>query len=362
MRAVVTGGGTGGHVFPALEIASGLIANGFEVEYFGSERGQEGRACQRIGLAFRAFGSEPLYSLRTMRGIKAAARLARARLNAKAALKKFRPDLVVSTGGYSSAPVLFAARDLRIPYVIHEQNVVPGRTNRMLSPQAFAVATTFRRGAEHFPRARVVRTGIPVRKSFRDQARLDFERPFDENRPLILAMGGSQGASPINEAVLATVVRMARYQTQWIHLTGPDHFEAIQQTATKMGVGDDYQVRAYLGEEEMANAVFGCGLALCRSGAGSLAELAAFRKPSILIPLPNSFANHQLRNAEEFADMGAAMIIEQKDLLPSTVESRVLLWDEEDRREAAAQALADWDCPQALDHILELCHDAIRKR
>lgn len=360
MRAVVTGGGTGGHIYPALEIAAGLQAEGLEVQYFGSFRGQEGRACQRVGLAFQAFPSEPLYSLRTVRGLRAAMHLAKAVKLAKAALSAFGPKLVVSTGGYSSAPVLYAARSLGIPYVIHEQNVVPGRTNRLLSPQSFAVATTFRRGAENFPQAKVIRTGIPVRKSFRGQANLNFENPVDNDRPVILSMGGSQGASAINEAVLGTVVRMARYHTQWIHLTGPDHFDAIQKTATKLGVGDDYKVRAYLSEEEMATAVFACSIALCRSGAGTLAELAAYRKPSILVPLPNSFANHQMLNAQEFADIGAATIIEQKDLQPSTVESRILQWDEPEHKERAAAALADWDSPGALDEIMQICRDAMK--
>ncbi|MBL8049505.1 MAG: undecaprenyldiphospho-muramoylpentapeptide beta-N-acetylglucosaminyltransferase [Chthonomonas sp.] len=360
MRAIVTGGGTGGHIYPALEIAAGLQSEGLEVAYFGSFRGQEGRACQRIALPFQAFPSEPLYSLKTPRGWRAAFHLAKAVRLAKTAMREFGPKLVVSTGGYSSAPVLYAARSLGIPYVIHEQNVVPGRTNRLLSPQSFAVCTTFRRGAEHFPQAQVIRTGIPVRKSFRGQPNLNFEHPVSNDRPVILAMGGSQGASAINEAVLATVVRMARYHTQWIHLSGPDHFDAIQKTAGKLGVGDDYKVRAYLSEDEMATAVFASSLALCRSGAGTLAELAAYRKPSILVPLPNSFANHQMLNAQEFAEMGAATIIPQHELQPSTVESRILQWDEPEMREQAAAALAEWDNPNALADILQICRDAMK--
>lgn len=363
MRVIITGGGTGGHVFPALEVAQVCKEAGATVQYFGSFRGQERKACERASIPFSAFPSEPLYSPRTLRGMKAAFNLARATMLATRAMRSERPDVVFSTGGYSSSPVLAAARRLGVPYVIHEQNAVPGRTNRIFSKSAHAVAVTFFAGQEYFNGCNVQRTGLPVRRAFRGgQGQFPFGRIRESAEALILSMGGSQGANAINEATLATVVRMSRQPIEWLHLSGPGYFDEIQKTAEKLGVRDRYAVRAFLDESEMASAMFSCSVAVCRSGAGTLSELAAFRKPSILIPFPASFGNHQLVNAKEFVDMGAALLIEEKDLLPATLESRILLWLEENAAtQQAASNLAEWDCPNASEDILKLIQSASKR-
>ena len=164
MRLIVTGGGTGGHVFPALEVARLAISEGHDVLYLGSNRGQESRVCERAKIAFHGFPSEPIYSLKKPSGWLAVVQLVRARSMAIKRLKLARPDALFSTGGYSSAPVVSAAKVLRIPYVIHEQNSVPGRTNLAFSKAAFRVCTTFDCSATHFSTA-TVRTGMPVRSA-----------------------------------------------------------------------------------------------------------------------------------------------------------------------------------------------------
>lgn len=361
MRLVVTGGGTGGHVFPALEVARAARERGSEVLYLGSLRGQEGRACERVGMPFEGFGVEPLYSLRSWRGWRAAVKILRASGRAKASLRAFRADAVFSTGGYSSAPVVQAARSLGIPYVLHEQNTVPGRTNRLMSRAAFAVATVFRTGAEHFPGVRVVRTGQPIRRELREsaQGKLAFGHSAADPRPIVLVMGGSQGAAALNDAALATAVRMARTEVQWLHVTGPGHFESTINSMRRMGVGDYYQIKALLEADEMAAALFSCSLAICRAG-GSLAELAAFRKPSVLVPLPTSMGNHQHLNAREFEEMGAASLLPQRDLQPSALEGRIRMWlHDEGMRAHAASALAGWDIPDAVDRVLALIGEAV---
>lgn len=363
MKIVVTGGGTGGHIYPALEVARELIAAGDEVAYFGSFRGQEGLACERAGVAFTAFPSEPLYRFTSLRGLKGALNLARSMVLARKALMRHRPDAVFSTGGYSSAPVVGAAERLGIPFVIHEQNTVPGRTNRMLSRNAHAVATVFRTGAEHFPGARVVRTGMPIRPEFRrgQQGSLGFEtRP--SNLASVLVTGGSQGASALNEAALSTATRMTDGSLHWLHITGPKHYEGMLETLRKFGVGDGYELRAFLQAEEISSAMFACTLAVCRSGAGTLAELAALRKPSVLIPYTAAFGNHQYTNALEFVDMGAALMLEEKDLIPSALESRILAWlHDEPLQQHAARALAEWDVPDAVQRIVTLVREAAQK-
>ncbi|HRF60275.1 MAG TPA: undecaprenyldiphospho-muramoylpentapeptide beta-N-acetylglucosaminyltransferase [Fimbriimonadaceae bacterium] len=360
-KLVVTGGGTGGHVFPALEVAQAARAAGFDVRYLGSLRGIEGRGCERLELPFEGFSSEPVTSLRKLKGWKALLALLRATGAARRALDRDRPDVLFSTGGYASAPVAMAARRLRIPYVIHEQNTVPGRTNRILAKESFAVATVFRSGAEHFPGSRVVRTGMPIRSALRQsaQGRLGVGQVLREDSPILLVMGGSQGAVALNDACLATALRMASTEVQWLHVAGPSHFDATLQSVAKLGIRSPYEVRAFLEAEELASALFSASLVICRAGAGTLAELAAFRTPAILVPYPSAFGDHQRVNALEFESMGAATLLPQSELQPAALEARIHLWlTESDRRDAAAGALAAWDIPDAIDQVLSLLRAA----
>ncbi len=359
MKVVVTGGGTGGHVYPALEVALELRRRGCEVAYVGSLRGQESAACAKAGVGFTGFPSEPLYRLTSLRGWRGAINLARARIMARRHLSQTRPDAVFSTGGYASAPVVSAASSLGVPFVLHEQNVVPGRTNRILSKSAAAVATTFRSGAEHFPEARVVRTGMPVRSEFRSgQVGFGLAQQLGDAGPILLVMGGSQGAQAINEAALATAVRMAGQTVQWLHVTGTKHFPGMTESLARLGLTSGYELRAFLQAEEMASAMFGCEIAVCRSGAGTLAELAAMRKPAILVPYPAAFADHQRLNALEFESIGAAVLLEEKELTPAALEARVLSWlGEADRQASARAALEAWDIPDAVGRIADLVQE-----
>lgn len=356
MRLVVTGGGTGGHVYPAIEVALAGQAQGWDVRYFGSKRGQEGSACERNMLPFTAFLSEPVYRLYTVKGIQSLGRLLKATKEAQETLATVRPDVVFATGGYAAAPVLNAARKLRIPIVLHEQNTVPGRTNKLMSEHAKAVCTVFHGALKQFPRDKVHRTGMPIRAEMRaSQGRLMMDAETNSRAPVALVMGGSQGSAALNDLALSTAVRMAAADIQWLHLTGEGHFQSTMESLKKLGVRADYVIKAYLHGDEMAAAIFRCTVALCRSGAGTMAELAAFRKPSVLVPYPYAFNNHQFHNAKEFADIGAADVIPQGQMDPSCLEARLLGWlNDSERKQAAEAALAEWDVPDAVPKILDI--------
>jgi len=355
LKIVVTGGGTGGHVFPALEVALGAKARGWQVEYFGSERGQERSACGKAMMPFTAFPAEPVVKPLSPRGIRSISNLLKATKLAIQAFESRRIEAVFATGGYSAAPILNAAKKLGIPIVIHEQNSVPGRTNRLMSRHAKAVCTVFHAAAKHFPGGLVHRTGMPIRSQLRDsaQGRLPLGTPPDSTAPIVLVMGGSQGSAALNDIALSTAVRMATTEVQWLHVSGLGHFESTMNSLKKMAVRSDYRVKSYLEADELSEAMFNCALAVCRSGAGTLAELAAFRKASVLVPYPFAFAQHQLHNAQEFAGMGAAEIIAQDDLTPATLEARIHAWlTDQDGMRSAAKALAEWDVPNAVEEIL----------
>lgn len=358
MRLVVTGGGTGGHVYPALEVARAARARGWDVRYFGSLRGQEGAACDREGVSFLGLRAEPLVSLRTFRGWRASVRLMRAVGAARTALREAAPDAVLSTGGYSAAPIVAAARGLRLPHVIHEQNSVPGRTNRLAAKRAYAVATTFRAAEREFPDSRVVRTGLPVREGIRKAARGAERAPG----PLrVLAVGGSQGSGPVNAAVADCARGWMGSEVEWTHVAGRTMIDDVRSRTADLG--DSYRAVAFLEAPEMAEAYGRADVVVARSGAGTLAELAAFGLASVLIPFPLAFANHQLHNAREFAEMGAATVVPQSESSPVRLREAIGRWVEDvDARAHARVALAEWDVPEAAERVLELLEEAVQSR
>ncbi len=361
MKLVVTGGGTGGHVFPALAVGLEARAQGWDVAYFGSERGQERKNCERAMMQFSAFPSSPVYRLYTLAGMKSLIGLLKSTSLVMQSFRAKKPDVVFATGGYAAAPVLNAARKLGLNVVLHEQNSVPGRTNKLMAGHARAVCTAFRSTARHFPGDKVHRTGMPVRKEFRmdGQGSLMMNADAGPVVPRVLVMGGSQGSASLNDLALSTAVRMAASEVQWFHLTGLGHFESTMNSKDRLAVASAYTVKAYLESDEMASAMFNSTVAVCRSGAGTIAELAALRKPAIFVPYPHAFGQHQLFNAREIEGLGAADVVDQDQIQPSTLEARILAWvSDRERVSAAEKALAEWDIPDATGRILGILKEA----
>lgn len=177
----------------------------------------------------------------------------------------------------------------------------------------------------------------------------------DELVPTILVVGGSQGAMAINEAALGAAQRMVNQDLHWIHVTGPKNFQECYPSYERLGLKDTYQMHAFLGATEMAAAYSRATVVVGRSGASTLAELAAFRLPSVVTPYPHAFADHQVHNAKEFAEMGAALMLSQADLMPAELDKQIQFWlGDVERREQAAKALALWDAPDAAERIFEL--------
>lgn len=361
MKLVVTGGGTGGHVFSALAVGLEAKAQGWDVAYYGSERGQERKNCEQAMMPFTAFPSAPVYKVYTLAGMKRLLGLLKATSLVLQTFRVKRPDVVFATGGYSAAPVLNAARKLGLNVVLHEQNSVPGRTNKLMAGHARAVCTAFRSTARHFPGDKVHRTGMPVRSAFRagGQGSLMMDADAGPAVDRVLVMGGSQGSSALNDLALSTAVRMAASEVQWFHLTGLGHFESTLNSKERLAVASAYTVKAYLEAEEMASAMFNSTLAVCRSGAGTIAELAALRKPAIYVPYPHAFGQHQLFNAREIVELGGGDLVEEGSIQPSTLEARILAWvSDRDRIAAAERALAEWDIPDATGRILGILKEA----
>lgn len=356
MRVAVTGGGTGGHVFPALEVARYSREKGCEVWYFGSLRGMEAQACLKEGIGFSGFPSRPLYTLKSLKGWLGLMALLRSRAEASRALRQWKPDVVFSTGGYSSGPVVSAAQGLGIPTVLHEQNAVPARTTTLFQRRAFAVCTVFEGVSKHLNHAKILRTGMPLRREIRSLASGPRERDLI---PFILILGGSQGALALNEAALGAALRITDLPAHWLNVAGKEAFESAFLSVEKLGLKDCFEAMSFLDAPSMAAAYSRATLAVCRSGAGTLSELAAYGIPSVTIPYPTSFADHQAANAAEFESFGATQLLPQTGLSPTTLADAVRAWlDDPERREVAAAALKRWDRPKATEEIYELLTSA----
>lgn len=322
MRVVISGGGTGGHIYPALAIAEEFRRRGAEVLYMGCPDSMEQQFAATAGFAFAAV---PAVGLR--RRFPAIFRDLsvdmKGRSLAKTQLQKFRPDLVIGTGGFVSAPVLSAAQGLHIPTLIHEQNAFPGLANRFLARRAAAVCLTFAAAGEHFPHPeRHHLTGLPLRPQVvaadAAAAREYFGFPED-GKPLLLVTGGSQGARKLNNALQESYEKLLAAGIRIIHLTGKRHYEELKAAAPQH---DDLILLPYL--EQMQHALVLADLIAARAGASFLAEAAYLGKPCLLVPYPHAANDHQRYNARQFAAAGAAVVVEDAELCGATLAASVL--------------------------------------
>lgn len=324
MKVLFAGGGTAGHINPALAVAGYLRERepNAQILYIGAKGGMEERLVPSAGFNFKSItvaGFQRKLSWQNVkRNAAAAVHVFTASREARHILREFQPDICVGTGGYVAGPVIREAMKMKIPSVIHEQNAFPGVTNKMLSKHAdrtmLAVADAQKYLASE---ACCVLTGNPVRQEViraqRDEARKKLG--LDE-RPLILSFGGSLGARSINEAVADLVVESVRSRKfQLIHGYGqwgkwfPD---LLKQKGVDLKQHPEIDVREYI--NDMPECLAAADLVICRAGAITLSELQVQGKASILIPSPNVAENHQYHNAMALVNRGAAAIIEEKDL------------------------------------------------
>jgi UDP-N-acetylglucosamine--N-acetylmuramyl-(pentapeptide) pyrophosphoryl-undecaprenol N-acetylglucosamine transferase len=324
LRIAFTGGGTGGHVYPALAIHDALrarypAADDYEARFFGNEDGLEATLVTTMPIAF--VPSAPLQrslSLSTLRTVFANAAGV---VKALGTLARFKPNFVVATGGYVCFPVVVAARTLRLFRVIRariallEINVTPGLTNRLLTPLVDEVWTTYAASEASFGRKTVV-TGAPVRASFsiaKDGPSARERLGLDPDRTTIVVIGGSQGARSINEAVAALVTRRTLGETwQVLHVSGERDYQYMRAEERELAAGNRVELVPYL--DDPADAYAAADVVIARSGASTLAELALTGTPSILIPYPFASDQHQAHNAALFADAGAAIVLKDAEV------------------------------------------------
>lgn len=327
MRLVVTGGGTGGHIFPALAFAREAQRRipGTEVLYIGSARGLETGLVEKAGFPFVAIEISGFRRRLSWENVKTVWRFLKGVHAAKRTLRAFSPDVVLGTGGYVAGPVVFAASRLGIPTVIHEQNVVPGLTNRFLARVADLVAVSFPGTEQAFPRARnVVVTGNPrateVASADGEEGRRALGVPADKR--LVLVVGGSRGARPINDAMLGALDRLGRCgDLHVVYVTGEGHYDTVRAAAGGR-IPPNVTLVPFL--YDMPAVLAGADLFVGRAGATTLAEITALGVPSVLIPSPYVTNNHQEKNARRLEAEGAAVVLREAELTPQRLAETVL--------------------------------------
>jgi UDP-N-acetylglucosamine--N-acetylmuramyl-(pentapeptide) pyrophosphoryl-undecaprenol N-acetylglucosamine transferase len=343
MRAILAGGGTGGHVIPALAIANELKKNyGAEVLFIGTARGIENRLVPAAGYPLQLVRVGALKNVSLMTRAKTAFDLPRAVWDAGRMLNGFAPDVVIGVGGYASGPAMLAAVVKHIPTLAFEPNVVPGFANRVVARFVSGAAVHFEETAKYFRHAEV--TGVPVRQAF-------FEIPAKGGgTPTLLVFGGSQGAHAINEAMIRCLPELRRQAPgiHIIHQTGErDYNDALAAYAS---LRESAEVFKFI--EDMPAAFARADLVVCRSGASTVAEITAAGKPAIFVPFPRAADDHQRVNAEALAASGAAVVVEESKLegvwLAETIAA--LLGDAR-RLEAMSEAARGLSHPDAARDI-----------
>jgi UDP-N-acetylglucosamine--N-acetylmuramyl-(pentapeptide) pyrophosphoryl-undecaprenol N-acetylglucosamine transferase len=345
MRAILAGGGTGGHVIPALAIAQQLQKDyAAEVLFIGTARGIENRLVPAAGFNLRLVQVGALKNVSVATRIKTTLDLPRAVWHAQRILSGFRPDIVIGVGGYASGPAMLAAVLRRIPTLVFEPNFVPGFANRLVAPLVSGAAVHFAETGRYFRRCEV--TGVPVREAFFQTAA---KRPADV-RATLLVFGGSQGAHAINQVVMDSVAQL-RTRIPGIHIvhqTGERDYNDAR--AAYANLGDSIEVHRFI--DDMPGLFARASLLICRSGASTVAEVTAAGKPAIFVPFPRAADDHQKRNAEALQRAGAAIMLEESNLTrDSLVETIASLCSDQSRLEQMGNAARKLSHPDAARDI-----------
>jgi len=343
-------GGTGGHLFPGMAVAEELAIRGCDVTLLVSPKEVDQQAVKTVqGLGVATL---PAIGLTRGRVLQFCAGFRRSYSEARKLLRQRPAQGVLGMGGFTSAPPILAAKACGAATFLHESNTIPGRANRWLAHVVHQAFVGFPSAAGRLHHTNVLATGTPVRPQFEpsDAGSARMALGLEPGRPVLLVMGGSQGASGINELVLEALPILARVvpELQYLHLAGPDGFDRVRNGYAAQGT--KAVVRPFLSEMEMALAA--ATVAISRAGASSLAELVAMRVPAILVPYPAATDNHQYFNARALSDVGAATLLEQKSATAEKLASLASnLLQNEQARKTMSDELVRWHSPHAAELI-----------
>ncbi len=370
MRIIFAGGGTGGHIYPAIAIAKEIIGrnNDVDVLFVGTEKGLENRIIPLEGFPFKKIKVRGFSRKISFKNIIAIKEVLLSFIDAYKIISNFKPDIVVGTGGYVCSSVVLTASLMGIPTLIHEQNAFPGITNRILSRFVDKIALTFPEASKYLTQQEKIRvTGNPLRNDITKISSIDGKSVFgfDINIPLILIVGGSRGAKKINESSLLLAKEcLNKKEYQILHMTGETQYGDVSKTYGDLGISLDtkyLKVMPYI--HDMSHALAASDLIISRCGAGLISEITALGKPSILIPYPFASDNHQEYNARALEKFGAANVILERDLNQQVLLSEVKnLFQNPNYMAEMSQQSKKLGKPNAAREIADIVNELLNKK
>jgi UDP-N-acetylglucosamine--N-acetylmuramyl-(pentapeptide) pyrophosphoryl-undecaprenol N-acetylglucosamine transferase len=366
LRIAIVGGGTGGHITPALAVAEQLRQH-HRVWFIGSAHGPEGKIIKDAGYVFRSIQAGKLRRYFSLENFIDSFRILIGFVQAWIMLERYRPDAIFAKGGYVTVPVVYAASFLNIPVVAHESDVVMGLANRLVFHKATMICTGF--PVASYTKAlqsKLHFTGNPIRNLFRqklpDRTQVLKKLGLSNSRPVVLMLGGSQGALPINQ-LLWEQLEIALESFQLIHLTGVDHIGAALDMQAKLPVRLRKRYLPYgYANDELIDYMTAADIVVSRGSANVLTELTAVKKPTIIIPLPHAASDHQRANARLFKKKGAAVVLEEIGLTSSQLlRSIEALLNDRAKQRHISQAMQLFYSPNAAKLIAETIVRVVRK-
>lgn len=357
MKVIVTGGGTGGHINPAIAIAQKITeqAPDTDILYVGTEKGMESDLAPRSGFRFESISVKGFRRRLSLDTLKTAAVLFKGLREAYSLLNREKPDLVIGTGGYVCGPVVFLAALQGRKTLIHEQNAFPGATNKILGRFVDTVCISYAESAQRFPKAkRLSLTGNPVRSEFSglDRHTCRARLGIPPEAFVVVSTGGSGGAGAINRAVRTIFQKKRQENLNWMHITGKNYYTEFMEAIPGLQENGGYKAMAF--SHDMPALLGAADLLVSRSGALILAESAAAGVPALLIPSPNVANRHQDYNALVCEKAGMARILWEKDLTAETLWAAVMgLMGDNDSLSAMRKAALSMNTTQAADRILD---------
>lgn len=363
MRLLVSGGGTGGHIYPALALIERLkqVEPDTEVLYVGTTRGLENKIVPYAGIKLETMKMQGFKRSLSLENIKTVYLFLHSVHHAKKIIRDFKPDVVLGTGGYVSGAVLYAAAKHHIPTVIHEQNSVVGVTNKFLSRYVDQIAIAFDAARDQFPADKVTMVGNPRAQQVASQTDSDFSWTsygLKDDVPTLMIFGGSQGAPKINQTVVDAIPEFNKRKYQVLFATGQKRYDYVKEQLTGVELGPNVKVVPYI--KDMPAKMPKVAALVSRAGATTIAEVTALGVPTILIPSPYVTANHQVKNAQALVRKNAGLMITEDKLdARSLLLQADKIMENADLRKKMAAAAKEMGKPDAADHLIKVLHKAI---
>ncbi len=363
MRVLIGGGGTGGHLYPGIAVAQALKQRdtSTEIRFIGSAAGLEKEIVPQAGFPLSLIQVQGVMGKNLGAKMKAIGMLPLSLIQTVQIFFRFKPDLVVGVGGYAAGPVVLTASLFGIPRLIHEQNLFPGITNRLLAFLAQKIAISYPDSAAHFPAHKVVLTGNPVRTEIQRVSRKPREKSTEgEGKFHVLIFGGSQGAHTLNMAMIDALPELSKLRDALsiVHQTGKADWEDVRQAYRQAGLSAT--VVPFI--SAMWDAYEEADLVICRAGATTLAELAVCGKAALFVPYPYAAHQHQEINARSWQKAGAAEVILQTELTGKLLAEWIhYFWSHQDRVREMGKRSKSLGYPDAAERIVDLCYQLLEE-